>query len=156
LLIAKHLFDQLSIVAKPVDNEDLISYIVGGLNPIFTPFITFLNFATQDQPISFNAFQAELLNYEQLLEAQNKPQLSDITQLAFFTPKHKPTNKKPRFPTQKSHHQPRSILIQSSLPLTPNHNPLEFPNNFMGGMIEMIIWKVLWFGRVRLRSCYNI
>jgi hypothetical protein len=26
----------------------------------------------------------------------------------------------------------------------------------MGGMIEMIIWKVLWFGRVRLRSCYNI
>jgi hypothetical protein len=73
LLIAKHLSDQLSVVAKSVDNEDLISYIVGGLNPIFTPFITFLNFATQDQPISFNAFQSELLNYEQPLEAQNKP-----------------------------------------------------------------------------------
>jgi len=108
LLTAKHLSGQLSAVAKPVDNEDLISYIVGGLNPIFTTFITSLSFATRDQPISFDAFQAELLNYEQLLEAQNKSQSSEITQVAFFTPKHKPTNKKPRFPTQKNHHHARS------------------------------------------------
>jgi hypothetical protein len=46
LLTAKHLSDQLSAVAKPVDNENLISYIVGGLNPIFTTFITSLSFAT--------------------------------------------------------------------------------------------------------------
>ena len=46
LLTAKHLSGQLSAVAKPVDNENLISYIVGGLNPIFTTFITSLSFAT--------------------------------------------------------------------------------------------------------------
>jgi len=108
LLTTKHLSHQLSVVAKPVDNEDLISYIIGGLNPIFTPFIAFLSFATRDQPIFFDAFQAKLFNYEQLLEAQNKSQSSEITQLAFFTPKHKPTNKKSRFPTQKNHHHARS------------------------------------------------
>jgi hypothetical protein len=69
LLTGKHLSDQLSAVAKLIDNEDLISYIVGGLNPIFTTFITSISFTTRDQPISFDAFQAELLNYKQLLEA---------------------------------------------------------------------------------------
>ncbi|KAG6736525.1 hypothetical protein POTOM_060621 [Populus tomentosa] len=108
LFTTKHLSDQLSAIAKLVDNEDLISYIVGRLNPNFTTFITSLSFATRDQPISFDAFQVELLNYEQLLEAQNKSQSSEITQVAFFTPKHKPTNKKPRFPTQKNHHHARS------------------------------------------------
>jgi hypothetical protein len=44
---------------------------------------------------------------------------------------HKSSKKKPRFLTQKSHHQPRSNLIQSSLPLTPNRNQLEFPKNFL-------------------------
>ncbi|KAJ0045368.1 hypothetical protein Pint_05982 [Pistacia integerrima] len=67
-----YLADQLSAAGKPIENDDLISYVVGGLNPIFTPFITTLNVATHDHSISFDDFQTELLNFEQLLEAQNQ------------------------------------------------------------------------------------
>jgi hypothetical protein len=63
------LADQLAAIGKGVEDEDLISYVVGGLSPSYHPFITTLSFVTQDSPISFDAFQLELLNYEQLLNA---------------------------------------------------------------------------------------
>ncbi|KAJ0098197.1 hypothetical protein Patl1_28420 [Pistacia atlantica] len=66
LLTTKNWADQLSATGKPIENDDLISYVVGGLNPIFTPFITILNFATRDHSISFDDFQTKLLNFEQL------------------------------------------------------------------------------------------
>jgi hypothetical protein len=43
---AKFLADQLSAVGKPVDDDDLISFIIGGLNPTFTQFITSYSFYT--------------------------------------------------------------------------------------------------------------
>ncbi|KAJ0017008.1 hypothetical protein Pint_11628 [Pistacia integerrima] len=109
--------DQLSATGKSIENNDLISYVVGGLNPIFTPFITILNFATRDHSISFDDFQTELLNFEQLLEAQNKNLPSEGTQMAFFTNKHKPHyGRKPKFLPQKNQ--------QFTPPnITPNTSP---------------------------------
>jgi hypothetical protein len=63
LITAKGLVDQLAAVGKGVEDEDLISYVVGGLNPSYHPFITTPSSVTRDCPISFDSFQMELLNY---------------------------------------------------------------------------------------------
>jgi hypothetical protein len=100
LLTAKGLADQLAAVGKGVDDEDLISYVVGGLNSSYHPFITTLSFATRDTPISFDSFQTELLNHEQLLDASQKSIQPEGGQFAFFTQKQKSqqySNKKQSF-----------------------------------------------------------
>jgi len=105
LLTAKSLADQLAAVGKGVDDEDLISYVIGGLNPSYHPFITTLSFITRDNPISFDAFQMELLNYEQLLNASQKTVQPEGGQLAFFTQKKlQQLSRKPKF--QQGYRQP--------------------------------------------------
>ncbi|KAA8547071.1 hypothetical protein F0562_003500 [Nyssa sinensis] len=89
LFTAKNWSDQLVVVGKPVDEEDLISYVVGGLNSAYHPFITSLNFATQDSSITFDDFQTERLNYEQLLDLQQNSVPPDTNHIAFFTQKSK-------------------------------------------------------------------
>ncbi|KAA8540491.1 hypothetical protein F0562_024590 [Nyssa sinensis] len=89
LLTAKNWSNQLAVVGKPVDEEDLISYVVGGLNSAYHPFIKSLNFATRDSSITFDDFQTELLNYEQLLDLQQKSVPLDTNHIAFFTQKSK-------------------------------------------------------------------
>jgi hypothetical protein len=69
LLTTKGYANQLAAIGKGVDDEDLISFMVRGLNPSYHPFITTLIFANKDSSISFDDFQKELLNYEQLLDA---------------------------------------------------------------------------------------
>jgi len=64
---AKFLADQLSAVVKPVDDDDLISFIIGGLNPTFTHFITSYSFHTREASMSFFDFRSELLNHEIIL-----------------------------------------------------------------------------------------
>ena len=64
--------DQLAAIGKRVDDEDLISYVVGGLTSSYHPFITTLSFITRTTAISFDHFQTELLNYEQLLDTSQK------------------------------------------------------------------------------------
>jgi hypothetical protein len=49
--VAKSWADQLAAVGKTVDDEDLISYVVGGLNPSYHSFITSLSFATREASI---------------------------------------------------------------------------------------------------------
>lgn len=73
LALAKNWSDQLTAAGKPVDEEDLISYVNGGLNPTYNPFITSLTFATRDKSISFNNFQTELLNLSNYLNLKIKP-----------------------------------------------------------------------------------
>ncbi|KAF5447125.1 hypothetical protein F2P56_032697 [Juglans regia] len=69
---AKNLVDQLVVAAgKAIDDQDLISFLLGGLRPAFTPFITTFNFACRDKDFSFDDFQAELLSSETLIEAQH-------------------------------------------------------------------------------------
>jgi hypothetical protein len=72
LLTAKSWADQLAAVGKTVDDEDLISYVEGGLNPSYHPFITSLSFATREASISFDDFSMQLLNFELLLDAHVK------------------------------------------------------------------------------------
>jgi hypothetical protein len=70
LNLAIQLADQLSTAGKPVEDDDLISYVIGGLNPTFNTFVTIHSFTTQDRELTFVDFQSELLNHEMLLENQ--------------------------------------------------------------------------------------
>ncbi|KAF5465069.1 hypothetical protein F2P56_015100 [Juglans regia] len=63
--------DNLATAGKPVEEEDLISYIIGGLNPPFNPFIVSCSFALRNDMMSLDDFQLELLSYEILIENQN-------------------------------------------------------------------------------------
>jgi hypothetical protein len=77
--------DQLAIVGKPIDNDDLISYVISGLNASYG-LITSLSFATRDHSISFDDFQAELLSHELFLEnhQSSTPHLSNVGQLTYY------------------------------------------------------------------------
>jgi hypothetical protein len=70
LKLAKELADELAAVRKPIENDDLISFVVSGLNPFFNTFVTVHSFTARDTEISFADFQFELLNHEMLLENQ--------------------------------------------------------------------------------------
>ncbi|RVW58434.1 Retrovirus-related Pol polyprotein from transposon RE1 [Vitis vinifera] len=54
---AKLVSDELAAVGKPLEDDDLMSYIVSGLNPSFNPFITSLSFATRDKNVSLKTFK---------------------------------------------------------------------------------------------------
>jgi hypothetical protein len=81
---AKECADQLAVIGKPVHDDDLITYIIGGLNSVFNPFIAFFYFATRKNGFTLEDFQAELLSYEALLENQNKSLPPDAGQMAFL------------------------------------------------------------------------
>jgi hypothetical protein len=70
LNLAKQLADQLSAVGKPVEDDDLISYVIGGLSPSFNAFVIVHSFTTQDREMTFADYESELLNHEMLLENQ--------------------------------------------------------------------------------------
>jgi hypothetical protein len=94
---AKFLADQLSAVGKPVDDDDLISFIIGGLNSTFTQFITSYSFYTQEASMSFFDFRSELLNHKIILNRHaplnHAPEASSF---ALFTnrPKFQPVKRK--------------------------------------------------------------
>jgi hypothetical protein len=46
---AKECSDQLAIVGKPIPNEDLITYLINGLSPLFNSFITTISIMTHDK-----------------------------------------------------------------------------------------------------------
>ncbi|KAF5473053.1 hypothetical protein F2P56_009698 [Juglans regia] len=97
---AKFLADQLSAVGKPVDDDDLISFIIGGLNPTFTQFITSYSFHTREASMSFFYFRSELLNHEIILNRHAPLNLVPKTSsFALFTnrPKFQPVKRKLQF-----------------------------------------------------------
>jgi hypothetical protein len=58
---AKFLAIQLFVIGKPIDDDDLINFVMSGLNPTFNAFITtFTILLSRDKP-SFDDFQNELL-----------------------------------------------------------------------------------------------
>lgn len=99
LNLAKQYADQLAAVGKTVDDEDLISYIVSGLHPSSTPFITSFSFATIDHLITFESFQSELLNFEALLSSHTISIPPNSEQFALFSYKSCKS-----FPTRKNKH----------------------------------------------------
>ncbi len=118
---AKNMADQLSAVGKPIEDEDLISYIVSGLNPSFTPFVTSYSFATRDFFFTLQEFQDELLNYETLLENQNHLVPPDTSTFAMYATKsgqssnHKNKNGRGPFPP-KGHNPKLNNPFNSSAP----------------------------------------
>jgi hypothetical protein len=83
----KECADQLAISGKPVDNEDLISYVISGLNASYGPFVTSLSFATRKDKISFEDFQAELLSHGIFFENQHSSIPPGNTSFALFSNK---------------------------------------------------------------------
>jgi hypothetical protein len=69
---AKSWSNQLAAIGKPIDDEDLISYIISGLNPSFNAFVTVFSMTSKDKESSFSDFQDELLSHEMLLNQQQE------------------------------------------------------------------------------------
>jgi hypothetical protein len=88
LKMAKESADELAAVGKPVEDDDLISFVVSGLNPLFNTFVTVHSFTARDYEMSFADFQSELLNHEILLEnQQHKAILPETGSFALHTNK---------------------------------------------------------------------
>jgi hypothetical protein len=102
-------------VGKPIEDDDLISFIVSGLNPSFNSFITTFSFATRETSLNFEDFQELLLNHEMLLNQQHNTTL-DASAIALYT--HKPANR-PFSPKPKSFHNMRHQHQQ--------HHAMRFP-----------------------------
>ncbi len=102
---AKTLADHLAMVGKPVTNEDLISYIIGGLNPRYNAFITSFTLMTKDESIPLEDFQTLLISHEQLLNNQNAE--SEVTSFALHAQKPSHSPRKPKFNNSARQGQPR-------------------------------------------------
>jgi len=86
---AKHLADQLARAGKPVDDQDLISFLLSGLPFTYTPFVTSFNFASRDIDFTFEDFQAELLGHENLLNFNHSSCVTDHNHFVFAAHKSK-------------------------------------------------------------------
>jgi hypothetical protein len=130
---AKSWADQLRAVGKPVDDDDLISYIMSGLNPSYISFISSFNLLTRQTTVTLEDFQAELLNHEILLANQQHSTDIDSGNFALFTQKSKPMipnhKGKPNNVHRNSHHfsqkRPEGNNtffknFSSSVPYSPN------------------------------------
>lgn len=102
---AKTLADHLAMVGKPVTDEDLISYIIGGLNPRYNAFITSFTLMTKDESIPLEDFQTLLISHEQLLNNQNAE--SEVTSFALHAQKPSHSPRKPKFNSSARQGQPR-------------------------------------------------
>uniref|UniRef100_A0A2N9EVL6 Integrase catalytic domain-containing protein n=1 Tax=Fagus sylvatica TaxID=28930 RepID=A0A2N9EVL6_FAGSY len=127
LRLAKSWADQLAAVGKPIDDDDLISFIISGLNPSYNTFITTFNFATRETPLPYDDFEAELLNHETLLENQNAVASSDSNTFALYSNKQHNRDRKPKFNgPQKPNHPPKPHFShQNQKPTTtfPKYKP---------------------------------
>jgi hypothetical protein len=124
----------LVAAGKPVDDQDLISFLLGDLLSSYTPFVTTFNFASRETDYTFKDFQAELLGYENLLDVNHSIHRVDSSHFAFVANKSKaPTYVKKKGPplslaklqnTSSSNYRPqqtRSIQTRST--------PYQLPNN---------------------------
>jgi hypothetical protein len=78
--------DQLVAVGKPIPNEDLISFILNGLNLTFNTFVTTVSLLTRERQLTLDDFQEELINHEMLLN-QQQALSADTSTFALFTQK---------------------------------------------------------------------
>jgi hypothetical protein len=121
LNMAKQWADQLSAAGKPVEDDDLISYVISGLNPLFNTFVTVHSFTTQDREMNFTDFQSELLNHEMLLDSQQQQTLTtEPGTFSFYTNK----------PGQSNLIHPNSSFRKTKYPPRPNSRNSQFaPRN---------------------------
>jgi hypothetical protein len=137
---AKQWADQLVAAGKPVEEDDLISYLISGLNPTFNSFVTAFSLAVRNTEMTFADFQTKLLSHEMLLENQKQHlPSSDNATFAFYSNKTNsstfhPSNRKPKFPPK---NQPRfSTFSPRYSPATPRFSApqvrLHTPHNASG------------------------
>jgi transposase InsO family protein len=135
LLAAKNWADQLAATGNPVNDEELISYIVGGLNSSYQNFITTFNFVTREQSISFADFQAELLNFDHMLDIHQQSVPPAANQIAFFAQKpraphySKKTKFSPQYRGPPRQHMPRQQFSNSASAVTPSKNMFGKPSS---------------------------
>jgi hypothetical protein len=60
----KSLADELSVVGKPIDDSDLILFVLNGLNSSFHFFVTTYMLLSKKKSMSFSDFHAEQLNHD--------------------------------------------------------------------------------------------
>lgn len=94
LQMAKTWSDQLAIAGKPFIEDDLISYILSGLNPFFHAFITSYLFASQDNSLTFGEFQTELLIHKVIVTSNNSNANQETSGFALFSRRSKFNNNK--------------------------------------------------------------
>ena len=86
------------MVGKSIDDDDLISYINSGLNPVFHPFFTSYSFAIKDKPLTFDEFKTELLSYEMLVNSSQTSTDTNVEGFALYSQKPKNnSNKKNKY-----------------------------------------------------------
>jgi hypothetical protein len=150
--LVKELVDELAAVKKPVEDINLISFVVSGLNPLFNTFVTVHSFTAHTTKMTFADFQSELLNHEMLLENQQHKTTTRSTletgNFALYTNKQSPSNfnsanfKKPRFPPRpnpRSQHfaaknnNGYSLRSNSGYSVPNQHTSFTPPRNFNKG-----------------------
>ena len=77
------------VIGKPTEDQDLISFLFGGLQSSYMPFVTSFNFASYDTDFTFEDFQAELLGYENLLDVNQSIPSTNSIHFAFVANKSK-------------------------------------------------------------------
>jgi hypothetical protein len=118
---AKLLTDQLAAIGQPIDKDNLISYLLGGLNASYTTFITTYSFALCNSTMSFNDFQIELLSHETLLDQQHQAipfAHQSIAMVATKSSHYGPRKSKPQY---RLAHQPNNLSTSQQRFSTPQH-----------------------------------
>ena len=123
----------LAVAGQPIEDDDLISYVLGGLNSSYTIFITLFNFTTCTSSMTFEEFQCELLNHEILLN-NHLPQQQPLTESGNFAL----YNQKPR-PSNNNYHKGKAVSYsknsyQPRNAYQPNHSRGYPRNNYQSNL----------------------
>nr|TKR85542.1 hypothetical protein D5086_0000246840 [Populus alba] len=87
----KTLADELSAVGKPIDDSDLILYVLNGLNSSFHSFVTTYMLLSKEKSMSFSDFHAELLNHDLMQQFHSQSLHHEAGSYALYS--HKPAAK---------------------------------------------------------------
>jgi hypothetical protein len=87
----KTLADELTAVGKPIDDSDLILYVLNGLNSSFHSFVTTYMLLSKEKSMSFSDFHAELLNHDLMQQFHSQSLHHEAGSYALYS--HKPAAK---------------------------------------------------------------
>ena len=137
------------MVGKLVDDDDLVSYVLSGLNAFCGPFVTALSINTRNSPITFEDFQAELLSHDIFLDNYHSSIPPGNNSFAMFSNR-KPfnhfSNRKSRGPmsfaskrdSRNPHCHVNLLLIHPDLPLLTNLARLLLQNPVIGLLVKYV------------------
>jgi hypothetical protein len=129
LQFAKSYVDQLAAIGQSVVDEELISFVMSGLNHSFNSFVIVIMISTRKAPMTFAEFRDELLNHELLLNQQTAPSATSTFALTAQKPGGGNTFGFPSGPRPFKPHYPQRYPPQYSnaKPPSMSRNHLSFP-----------------------------